>query len=239
MKKESLNKIFIVAVYAIAMAFIETVVVVYLRKIYYPGGFAFPLKGFVEPSILGIEWVREFATIVMLLTVGILAGKKLYERFAYFIYAFAVWDIFYYIFLKILLNWPVSFFSWDLLFLIPWPWIGPVLAPILISVLMIIAAFLIIDLEDAGKKIKVRKIEWLMIILGVIIVLFTWMYDYGAIIFGRGFAGDFFTLTTNQQFNQIISNYSPTYYNWILFLVGLGISSLGIYLTYKNMKKKN
>ena len=96
MKKESLNKISIVTIFAIAMGFLEAVVVVYLRKLYYPNGFNFPLKGFIDPSIISIEWVREFATIVMLITIAMLAGKKLYERFAYFIYVFAIWDIFYY-----------------------------------------------------------------------------------------------------------------------------------------------
>src|SRR3989344_6671811 len=142
MKKESRNKILIVTIYAIAMAFIEATVVVYLRKLFYPNGFNFPLVGFIDPAILNIEWIREFATIIMLLMVGILAGKKLYERFAYFIYAFAVWDIFYYIFLKVILDWPNSFLTWDLFFLIPWPWIGPVLAPMLCAVLIIITALL-------------------------------------------------------------------------------------------------
>ena len=98
MRKYSRNKIFIVGIFAIAMAFLEAAVVVYLRKLFYPAGFNFPLRGFIEPSILSIEWAREFATIIMLLAVSILAGKKLYEKFAFFIYAFAVWDIFYYIF---------------------------------------------------------------------------------------------------------------------------------------------
>ena len=99
MKKESVNKIITITIFAIAMGFLESVVVVYLRKIFYAGGFGFPLKGFTEPSIIGIEWIREIATIVMLITISMLVAKKFYERLSYFIYAFAVWDIFYYIFL--------------------------------------------------------------------------------------------------------------------------------------------
>ena len=67
MKKESKNIILIVTVFSIAMAFLETAVVVYLRKLFYLNGFNFPLKGFLDPSILSIEWIREFATIIMLL----------------------------------------------------------------------------------------------------------------------------------------------------------------------------
>src|SRR3989344_6517542 len=221
MKKESWNKILIVSIYAIAMGLLEAAVVVYLRKLFYPDGFIFPLKGFIEPSILSVEWMREFATIVMLVTIGMLAGKKVYEKFAYFIYAFAIWDIFYYIFVKLTLNWPDSFLTWDLLFLIPWPWIGPVIAPILYSLVFIITAFLIISFGDAGIKVKINILEWLLIIIGGLVSLSTWMYDYGRIIFSGGFARQFFTLAENQQFYEVIAKYSPSYYNWLVFLFGL------------------
>ena len=138
MKKESVNKILIITIFAIAMGFLEAAVVIYLRELFYPNGFDFPLRGFLNPSILGVEWIREFATVVMLAAIAVLAGKKFYERFAYFLYAFAIWDIFYYISLKATLDWPSSFLTWDLLFLIPWPWIGPVLTPVLWSILFII-----------------------------------------------------------------------------------------------------
>lgn len=240
MKKESRNLIFVVTIFAIAMAFLETTVVVYLRKLFYPNGFNFPLKGFIDPSILSIEWVREFATIIMLLAIGILAGKRFYKSAAYFIYAFAVWDVFYYIFLKVILNWPNSLFTWDLLFLIPWPWIGPVLAPLLCTILMMITAYMIIHLEDKGITIKLKMNEIALIINGIIIVLYTWLYDYGKIIISGGYAKDFFTLSTNSKFIEIINSYLPSYFNWPLFLLGLAISTLGImkaYLRIKNKKK--
>ncbi len=238
MKKESINKIIIVTLFAIAMGFLESTVVVYLRKLYYPNGFNFPLHGFVDPSILGIEWIREFATIVMLLAIGLLAGKKFYEKFSYFIYAFAVWDIFYYVFLKLILDWPCSLLAWDLLFLIPWPWIAPVLAPILCSILMIITAVLIINLEDSKTKMKVNIIEYIIIILGVLIVLFTFLYDYGKVIITNGFTKEFFTLVANEQFHKIITSYSPSKFNWILFLIGFIISVIGIIITYLKNKKR-
>ena len=137
MKKETLNRVWIVTFFAIAMGYLEAIVVAYLRALYYPNGFNFPLANLVQSEILLIEWVREFATIVMLVTVAMLAGKKFFERSAYFIFAFAVWDIFYYVFLKVILDWPASLFTWDVLFLIPWPWVGPVITPVLCSLLMI------------------------------------------------------------------------------------------------------
>ena len=239
MKKKSWNKILIVSIFAIAMGFLEAVVVVYLRKLFYPDGFIFPLKGFIEPSILSVEWLREFATIVMLVTIGMLAGKKFYERFAYFIYAFAIWDIFYYIFLKLTLNWPSSFFTWDLLFLIPWPWVGPVIAPILYALVFIIMASLIISFEDAGIKVKINIWEWLLIIIGGLVSLSTWLYDYGRIIFSSGFAKQFFTLAENPEFYNVISNYSPSYYNWVVFLIGWGMVCTGIIIFYLRHNKNH
>lgn len=232
MRKERWNKILIVTIFAIAMGFLEAVVVIYLRKLFYPGGFNFPLRGFIDPSILGIEWLREFATIVMLLTIGILAGKKLYEKFAYFIYSFAIWDIFYYVFLKITLNWPSSFLDWDLLFLIPLPWIAPVIAPLLCTAPIIIAAFLIFHFEDSGIRIKVKLKELSLIVIGLVIILYTWLYDYGKIIFTGGYAKDFFTLTTNNRFIEVVNNYIPYNFNWLLFFTGLIMSSFGIVIFY-------
>src|SRR3989344_5143315 len=237
MKKESQNKILIVTLYAIAMGFLESAVVIYLRKLYYPFGFSFPLKGFIEPTILGVEWIREFATIVMLLTISMLAAKKFYPRFAYFLYAFAIWDIFYYVFLKVYLNWPSSLLESDILFLIPWPWVGPVLAPILCTILMISAALIIIYFEDNRIKVKFILKEWLLIILGILLVLYTWVYDYGKIIIAGGFLKDFFSLIKNQQFFDIVENYVPQPYNWAMFIIGLLFSTIGIILFYIRTKK--
>lgn len=230
MKKESISKLWIVSIFAVAMAFLETAVVVYIRKIYYPDGFNFPLNGFVDSSILGIEWVREFATIVMLAAIGILAARKFYGRIAYFLYAFAIWDIFYYVFLKLTIAWPPSFLTWDLLFLIPWAWAGPVITPIIWSIMFIILAFMIINFEDKGKKIKFSSAEWALFILGAMIVLYTWLIDYGKLIFSSGFAGSFLTLSQNAQFAQLVSSYIPASYNWPLFVIGTLLAVLGIIL---------
>ena len=84
-------------IFGIAMGFLETAVVIYLRRIYYPDGFKFPLVE-IENGILSVEILREVATIIMLFAIGFLAGKTKLQRFAFFIYSFAIWDIFYYVF---------------------------------------------------------------------------------------------------------------------------------------------
>lgn len=237
MKKESCKKIAVVTIFAIAMAFLEAVVVIYLRKIYYPDGFDFPLVGFIEPSILNIEWVREAFTIVMLACIGWLAGKKFSEKFAYFLYSFAIWDIFYYVWLKTALDWPSSLTTWDMLFLIPFPWAGPVLAPIINSITMILLAFIIIHLQDKGKNPKIILREWVLLFLGGLTILYTYLYDYGTLIINSGFLKDFFELAAKQDFKQAVSNYIPSNYNWILFWIGEAIILIAIWMIYVRTDK--
>jgi len=205
MKKESIRKIALVTIFAIAMAFLEGAVVTYIRKIFYDGNFSFPLKGFIDSQVINIEWVREFFTIVMLLAVAFIAGRKLYERFAYFIYAFAVWDIFYYIWLKATLGWPTSFFTWDVLFLIPWVWISPVLAPVIVSITFIVFSVIILKFADKKRDIRMNLIEWVLFAAGMLLVLYTFVIDYGRLVFGNP---------------ALIAIYVPTSYNWAVFAAG-------------------
>lgn len=117
-----------ITAFAVAMGFLEATVVVYLRAIYYPTGFTFPLVS-MAPQLVVAELLREAATLVMLLAPAALLSRNRLERFAWFCWAFAVWDLFYYVFLKVLLGWPESLLTWDVLFLLPTVWVGPVLAP--------------------------------------------------------------------------------------------------------------
>ncbi|MEK6844199.1 MAG: hypothetical protein AABX83_02115 [Nanoarchaeota archaeon] len=237
MKKESWKKILIVGIFAAAMGFLEAVIVVYLRKLYYPQGFNFPLNN-IETLILNVEWVREFFTIIMLICIGLLAGKTLYEKFAYFLYSFAIWDIFYYIWLKVILNWPSSLFTWDLLFLIPFPWTGPILAPIIYSVTITILALCIIHCEDKKLKVELNKVEWALFILGSMLILYTFLYDYGQFIFKKGIY-QLLTFAANETLQQQVFSYIPASYNWALFVIGEILIVISIALFYKrNLKKK-
>ncbi len=128
----------VVVVFAIAMAWVESAVVFYLRTMidriepHQPN----PLP--VIGGFASVELPREFATLVMLFAVGFLAGRTWRARIGYSAIAFGVWDIFYYVFLKMMCGWPHSLLDWDILFLLPLPWWGPVLAPVLISLLLIL-----------------------------------------------------------------------------------------------------
>lgn len=93
----------IISVFAIAMAYMESAVVVYIREIMYPGGFDFPLSH-IPAKLALTEVLRELATLVMLVSIGILAGRSFSTGFAWFMYSFAIWDIFYYVFLWLLLG---------------------------------------------------------------------------------------------------------------------------------------
>lgn len=145
------------------MAYMEAVLVVYLREILAisypqqipPAEVALsvpyftllknPLSVIPDLKILIIEIFRETATIIMLFTFAWLVGKKWHEKLAVFFFSFGLWDIFYYVFLYVLLKWPTSLSTIDVLFLIPLPWIAPVWVPILVSTLMIsISVFIMV-----------------------------------------------------------------------------------------------
>lgn len=179
-RKESiLKKYFIIFLFAAAMAYFEAAVVVYLRQLYYPGGFSLPLVS-IPDIFITIEIIREAATVVMLLMVASLSGRKLWERFGYFLILFGIWDIFFYVWLKVMINWPTSLLDWDILFLIPLPWIGPVIAPAAVSVVMILTGFAITRLFNKGRDFKPTLFSWILAVLATAMILFSFMYDFDA-----------------------------------------------------------
>ena len=187
-----------VITFSIAMAFLEAAVVVYLRELYYPEGFCFPLK--ILPSkILVIELLREAATIIILAAVGWLSAKSFLGRFAGFMIAFGVWDIFYYVFLKLSLDWPVSLLDWDILFLIPLPWVGPVIAPVLVSICLIGSGVLIWLRESQNRPVCISRRHWILEVTA------------GLIIIG--------SFLTNAE--AVIAQEVPTSFRWEIFSIGL------------------
>ena len=139
-------------IFAVAMAYVESAVVVYLRTIYYPQGFGFPLV-LLPPGMVAIEIGREVATLVMLLGVAMLAGVDRWDRIPLFCVAFGVWDIAYYVWLWVFLRWPPSLLTWDVLFLIPVPWTGPVVAPVIVSVVLIVGGLLLLRRRSGGRAV--------------------------------------------------------------------------------------
>lgn len=117
-------------VFAIAFAWVESAVVVYLPEIFFDGDFKFPLfvkwvdgKHIIDP-LVRIEFGRETATIIMLVAVGWVAGRNRFQKFCFFMIVFGIWDIFYYVWLYVMVRWPQSLMTWDLLFFVPLPWVG-------------------------------------------------------------------------------------------------------------------
>lgn len=208
-----------VSAFAVSMAFIESAVVVYLRAIYYPEGFTFPLKIINDP-IGTTEIIREAATLIMLVSIGFIAGRKPIERFAYFLYSFAVWDIFYYIFLKLILNWPESIFTWDILFLIPLVWVGPVLAPIINSLTMIALAVAILICFSKNKKAVIGVQEWMLLIIGSVITMINYMEDYTSFMLQRFTLIELFSSANTREIINLSSEYIPFGFNWYWFSVG-------------------
>lgn len=216
-----------VCIFAVAMAALESAVVVYLRELYYPDGFTVAFR-LIDESVVKVELLRELATLVMLGSVGYLAGGTYKERLAYFVLSFAVWDIFYYAWLKILVGWPASFFEWDILFLIPFTWLGPVSAPVICSVTMIaLALVLLLDPRPVSRT------TWLLLSGGSLIILYTFMADYGELIISNGFLSEYPNLLQNRDFLKIASGFIPESYNWFVFALGELTILAGIYLQYR------
>lgn len=202
----------VVVVYAIGMAWVESAVVVYLRTMinrivpYQPD----PLPMF---SGLGhIELGREAATLVMLLTVGWLAGRTWRSRLAYAAIAFGVWDIFYYVFLAPMSGWPHTIFDWDILFLLPLPWWGPVIAPVSISVLMIIGGTIITQFDQPVAPFAPRRWSLALAMVGAMLALDVFM------------AGAIHAANSGEAIRMVL----PTQFNWSMFVVALALMTAPI-----------
>lgn len=225
MKKQFQNIFLIVTFFAVAMAFLETTVVIYLRKLYYPEGFAFPLKK-MDFFVGKVEFFRELATLVMIYTIALLTGKTLIQRFAAFIYVFAVWDIFYYVFLYITLAWPSSIFTWDILFLIPVMWTGPVIAPVINSLTMIVISGLLLYAETKNLKKILRKRDWWFLIIGSLIIIVSYTEDFIQFLLNDYSSGELFKVLYSDEVIEKSLTYVPDKFDWFLFFVGVLIQSV-------------
>jgi hypothetical protein len=203
----------VVVAYALAMAWVEAAAVLYLRTLFnrvepyqlHP----FPVFG----GMGQIEVAREAATLVMLLTVGILAGRTWRCRLGYSAVAFGVWDIFYYIFLKAMCGWPHSVLDWDILFLIPLPWWGPVLAPVLISLLLILWGTLASQFEPIRTPVLPRMVASALGAVGVVLGLCAFMAD---------------SMAAAHSGAEAVRNVLPKSFNWPLFCGALFLMSMPV-----------
>ena len=227
----------LLSLFGMGMGFLEAIVVVYLRGISYPNGFTFPLI-LPAPKIFIAEVVREICTIIMLVSIACIAGKSKLQKFSYFLYSFAVWDIFYYIGLKLFLNWPESLLTWDVLFLIPITWLGPVLAPAICSIFMICFAVLFLSLQNKDPDFKLSLPEWLLLYGGAFLIFVSFIWDYTKILFDHHLVMEYLTWKPIPVLEEIVQSYIPENYLWGVFCVGIFCFALDLFLILKRMYKK-
>ena len=230
------RKLLWLTIFSIAMGFMESSIVVYLRALYYPEGFAFPLK-IIGSNIAITEFLREIATIIMLTGIAILTGRKTIEKFAIFIFCFAVWDIFYYVFLKLILNWPESFFTWDILFLVPVTWVGPVIAPLINSFTMIILSFCIIYFNEKKAFLKIGRISWMLLIGGSFIVIISYTMEYTSFMLKKFSWSEIFGISQKKELLEYACTFIPANFNWYIFGTGVIMHLAAIVISCKKMRK--
>lgn len=194
-----------VFVFAFAMAYMESAVVVYLQKaLGITPETLFPLqKSETLGSLAAIEVGREFATLVMLVAVGCFLGRRWVDRLAWTSVAFGVWDIGYYLWLWVFIGWPQSPVTWDVLFLIPVPWAGPVWAPIAVSVALIAFGLAAAHGTGAGRTPQVGPVRGAAAVAGGLLVVASFAANGPALISGG----------------------LPGWFPWPAFVVGMAVAS--------------
>ncbi|HOF47044.1 MAG: hypothetical protein KA191_01165 [Verrucomicrobia bacterium] len=194
----------VVALFALGMAWVEAACVFYIRSLVdriepYQ---ALPLP---DSAALGsVELVRELATLLMLGTTGWLAGTTWRSRLAFATIAFGFWDIFYYLFLRVMAPWPQSILDWDILFLLPLPWWGPVLAPVSIALLMIAGGTLVVSRDASDRPCWPSRLALSICFIGTGLALYVFMGD-SIRVAGQGIGA--------------LRSLLPVSFNWPLFLV--------------------
>lgn len=194
----------LISVFALAMAYLEAAVVYYLRTMvdrlepYQPN----PLPDI--PALAIPEVAREFATMVMLITVGFLAGRTWRGRIGFTLLTFGIWDIAYYLFLIPLTHWPKSIFDWDILFLIPLPWWGPVWAPTSIALLLIAFGLLSTILELGEPPIWPRRLSLILCSIGITLALYVFMSD---------------AISALPRGPEAVRSVLPVHFNWPVFIL--------------------
>ena len=191
-----------VTLYAIAMAAVESAVVVYLRALHQGTAPLTVLMHEIPAPLIAIEVGREFATLVMLLAVAGVAGRNTWEGFLYLALAFGVWDIFYYIWLWVFIGWPPSLLTWDVLFLIPVPWLGPVLAPVIVSLCLVAGSLWLLG----RSALRLSSRAWVLAGVGAGLVLLSFTIDY----------------------HYALVRTDPPRFRWELFLAGIVIGVVGL-----------
>jgi hypothetical protein len=156
-----------------------------------------------QQKTLLIEIGREAATMLMLAAIALAVARNARQWTAAFAIAFGVWDIVFYACLKLLLGWPASLFTWDILFLIPAPWVGPVIAPVLVSLAMIAAGIWCLWREAASRPLQIGLWNAVGVLLGGLVIVLSFTLDY----------------------RNIMAGGMPHPFHWGVFGLGMGIGA--------------
>jgi hypothetical protein len=199
-------------VYAAAMAWVEAALVVYLRRLYYPDDplVMFPLRIWPMRDLL-MELVREAATLAMILAVSLLAVRGRVRRTAAFLLVFGIWDLCYYLWLKVALGWPVSWTEWDVLFLIPWPWLAPWLTPAAAALLFALWAAPVLAREE---ETIVPARSWVLGAAGLFLMLASFLAPALPILGGDP---------------ALVAAFVPGGFPWWLYLPGAALLAAGLF----------
>jgi len=209
----------IVIAFAIAMAWVESASVFYIRALV---GRIVPYQSDPLPleamnGALGyVELWREAATLVMIATLGALAGRTWRGRIGYAAITFGIWDIFYYVFLHLISGWPKTLWDWDILFLLPLPWWGPVLAPVCIALLMIVYGTLVTQWQDHIPATRFAGASWAISGVGILLALAVFMAD---------------AIRVLPEGLDTVRQVLPTEFNWPVFGAALLLMATPLALT--------
>lgn len=162
----------------------EASIVIDLRALFYPGGFAFPMVE-MPAGMLGVEIGREACSLILLAAIGWLAGTRRADRLGAFLLLFGLWDLTYYVVLKLVLDWPagVDLGTWDILFLIPLPWAAPIWAPVLVAAEFVAIGSYLVFTRDRPRAY--RSLDVAILVLAALIVVGSFLAEWRAVAESR------------------------------------------------------
>jgi hypothetical protein len=217
------RRLLLLVLFGVAFGYAEAATVVYIRVMYepihqrlFPDRAANDLFPFLSlerwsheaPSYTqgpALEVGRELCTILLVALMAWAVSRSTGRWFASFALCFGVWDVAYYLWLRLLIGWPASLFDWDLLFAAPLPWVGPVLAPLLVAATMTATGIVYLWLDAGDRPPRPRAGHWAAVLLGALTIMVAFWWD----------------------FRNIMAEGVPGPFNWPLFLAGLGLGLAG------------
>lgn len=228
-----MRAVVILLLFGTAFGYLEAAVVSYLRILHEPARLQiyphraaselFPLltleqvraAGREQRQTLYVEIGREAATMVMLAAIALAVSRNARQWTAAFAIVFGIWDIVFYAGLKLILDWPASLLTWDILFLIPVTWVGPVVAPVLVSVAMITGGTWCLWREAAGRPLRIGVWNILGVVLGALVIVVSFAMDY----------------------RNITAGGMPHPFHWGVFGLGLAIGAVSYVLAGKGAQQ--